>query len=111
MSKISRRDFLKVTGIAAAAAALTACGGSSSTASSAAASSEVVKKLDKISVAVPNDTSSLLAHSPEMGLPEDIASAALFLASDESHFVNGTTITCDGGWRRTASSRSRRMLA
>ena len=28
MSKISRRDFLKVTGIAAAAAALTACGGS-----------------------------------------------------------------------------------
>ena len=62
MSKISRRDFLKVTGIAAAAAALTACGGSSSTASStassAAASSEVVKKLDKISVAVPNDTTN-----------------------------------------------------
>ena len=58
MSKISRRDFLKVTGIAAAAAALTACGGSSSAASSAAASSEVVKKLDKISVAVPNDTTN-----------------------------------------------------
>ena len=62
MTKISRRDFLKVTGIAAAAAALTACGGSSSTASStassAAASSEVVKKLDKISVAVPNDTTN-----------------------------------------------------
>ena len=58
MSKISRRDFLKVTGIAAAAAALTACGGSSSTASSAAASSEVVKKLDKIRVAVPNDTTN-----------------------------------------------------
>ena len=40
---ITRRDFLKVTGVAAAAAALTACGGSSSTASSAvsgAASSE-----------------------------------------------------------------------
>ena len=61
MSKISRRDFLKVTGVAAAAAALTACGGSSSsTASSAAsaASSEVVKKLDKISIAVPNDTTN-----------------------------------------------------
>ena len=64
MSKISRRDFLKVTGVAAAAAALTACGGSSSTASStassaaSAASSEVVKKLDKISVAVPNDTTN-----------------------------------------------------
>ena len=61
MSKISRRDFLKVTGVAAAAAALTACGGSSSsTAGSAAsaASSEVVKKLDKISIAVPNDTTN-----------------------------------------------------
>ena len=56
---ITRRDFLKVTGVAAAAAALTACGGSSSTASStassAAASSEAasaVAKLDKVKVAV-----------------------------------------------------------
>ena len=51
---ITRRDFLKVTGVAAAAAALTACGGSSSTASSAAASSEAasaVAKLDKVKVA------------------------------------------------------------
>jgi NAD(P)-dependent dehydrogenase (short-subunit alcohol dehydrogenase family) len=32
------------------------------------------------------------------GLPEDIASIALFLASDESSFVNGSTITADGGW-------------
>ena len=29
MSKITRRNFLKVSGVAAAAAALTACGGSS----------------------------------------------------------------------------------
>ena len=65
MSKISRRDFLKVTGVAAAAATLTACGGSSSStassaasAASSAASSEVVKKLDKISIAVPNDTTN-----------------------------------------------------
>ncbi len=43
-------------------------------------------------------TSSLLTHSPEMGMPEDIANVALFLASDDSHFVNGTIITCDGGW-------------
>ena len=43
-------------------------------------------------------TSSLLVHSPEMGMPEDIANTALFLASDESHFVNGVIITCDGGW-------------
>ena len=38
MSKITRRNFLKVSGVAAAAAALTACGGSSSTASSTASS-------------------------------------------------------------------------
>lgn len=43
-------------------------------------------------------TGSLLAHAPELGLPEDIANAALFLASDESHFINGNIITCDGGW-------------
>lgn len=43
-------------------------------------------------------TSALLTHSPELGMPEDIAEVALFLASDESKFVNGTTITCDGGW-------------
>ena len=59
---ITRRDFLKVTGVAAAAAALTACGGSSSTASSAAASGSVASsaaaKLDKIKVAVPNDTTN-----------------------------------------------------
>ena len=60
---ITRRDFLKVTGAAAAAAALTACGGSS-TASSAAsgtassAASSAVAKLDKVKVAVPNDTTN-----------------------------------------------------
>ena len=64
MSKITRRNFLKVSGVAAAAAALTACGGSSSTASSAAsgaASSEAAStaaKLDKVKVAVPNDTTN-----------------------------------------------------
>lgn len=42
--------------------------------------------------------SNLLSFAPEMGMPEDIAAVALFLASDESHFVNGTVITADGGW-------------
>lgn len=45
-----------------------------------------------------NRTSSLLVHSPELGEPEDIANAALFLASDESRFINGVILTCDGGW-------------
>ena len=33
-----------------------------------------------------------------MGRPEEIAAAALYLASDESSFVTGTAFLIDGGW-------------
>jgi NAD(P)-dependent dehydrogenase (short-subunit alcohol dehydrogenase family) len=33
-----------------------------------------------------------------MGKPEEIAAAALYLASDEAAFITGTTLTPDGGW-------------
>ena len=36
--------------------------------------------------------------NPRSGKPEEIASVALFLASDESSFINGTVITADAGW-------------
>ncbi|GAA4863623.1 SDR family oxidoreductase [Paenibacillus vulneris] len=35
---------------------------------------------------------------PRIGQAEEIAQVALFLASDESSFVNGTVITADAGW-------------
>jgi NAD(P)-dependent dehydrogenase (short-subunit alcohol dehydrogenase family) len=49
---------------------------------------------------------------PKSGLPEDIARAALYLASDDSEFVTGTHIVVDGGltiggrssWDSTAPS-------
>lgn len=35
---------------------------------------------------------------PRLGVPDDIASAALFLASAEATFIQGTTLAVDGGW-------------
>lgn len=34
-----------------------------------------------------------------LGMPEDVAAAALFLASDAAAYVSGATITTSGGWR------------
>jgi 2-keto-3-deoxy-L-fuconate dehydrogenase len=34
-----------------------------------------------------------------MGRPEEIAAAALYLASDEASFVTGCALSIDGGWR------------
>jgi NAD(P)-dependent dehydrogenase (short-subunit alcohol dehydrogenase family) len=35
---------------------------------------------------------------PRLGRPEDIAGAALYLASDDSTFVSGAVLSVDGGW-------------
>src|SRR5699024_6054016 len=35
---------------------------------------------------------------PNVGKPEDVANIALFLASDESRYINGVTLAADAGW-------------
>jgi len=45
-----------------------------------------------------NRAKLVMATAPEMGKAEDIANAALFLASDESSYINGDVLVVDGGW-------------
>lgn len=42
--------------------------------------------------------SQLQPLTGDFGSPNDVAAAALYLASDESSFVTGSVLTVDGGW-------------
>ena len=57
--------------------------------------SEFMKDINKEGAAL---TSLGLGLNPRYGKPEEIASVAVFLASDESVFINGQCIQVDGGW-------------
>ncbi|WP_283818838.1 SDR family NAD(P)-dependent oxidoreductase [Rhodopseudomonas boonkerdii] len=44
------------------------------------------------------DYSTARTPMPRLGRPDDVANAALFLASDEATFITGENILVDGGW-------------
>jgi NAD(P)-dependent dehydrogenase (short-subunit alcohol dehydrogenase family) len=44
------------------------------------------------------DYSTSRTPMPRLGRPEDVANAALFLASDEATFITGENLLVDGGW-------------
>lgn len=61
-------------------------------------STEISKSMGMPNMGGFGNVKKLLDIAPEMGKAEDIANAALYLASDESAYVNGAVITVDGGW-------------
>jgi glucose 1-dehydrogenase len=57
-------------------------------------------KMTTQSLADPERRAMLLGKIPmgRVGQPRDIANASLFLVSDESSYITGTTLYVDGGW-------------
>ncbi len=57
--------------------------------------SEFMKKTNTTAYAIMEPG---MLTNPRSGKPIEIAQAALFLASEEASFINGTILTADGGW-------------
>jgi 2-keto-3-deoxy-L-fuconate dehydrogenase len=53
------------------------------------------RRLDPVAA---RETSRLRHAMQRFGQPEEVAQAALYLASDASSFSTGTTLVVDGGW-------------
>jgi 3-oxoacyl-[acyl-carrier protein] reductase len=75
---------------------------------------EGIERLQREGVLEPMDDvgAATITPLPRVGRPEDIAGCALFLASELSAFVSGTTIVADGGalaagrWMRPTDSHT-----
>ena len=57
-------------------------------------------RMTESSLSNPERRAMLLSKVPlgRVGQPQDVANAALFLASDEASYITGTTLYVDGGW-------------
>lgn len=60
----------------------------------------LIDKTEQLFYHDPQKTEDILSHIPlhRPGKPDDIACAALYLASDEASYVTGSVLTVDGGW-------------
>ena len=52
------------------------------------------EKIAKAKIGTDNPS---MAKAMKLGVPDDVANAVLFLASDESKFISGTRIIIDNG--------------
>ena len=54
--------------------------------------------MTKITPMVQDRIMTGMALNPRIGEPNEIATAALFLATDDASFINGAVLVVDGGW-------------